>query len=147
MIYHYLDHCCRIKLFIASENSWPLNFLSYYMFLDTTSVKNLSETLDFWVITIICMSVFTSLSPRDQAKAGYVFFFKGLFFVVFGFSAEQWHIQPQMSSLCSGLNHGGSSSKPIEWPKSSACCHSSFIYVLGVWLLSCPYIMLFCLYV
>lgn len=75
MIYHYLDHCCRIKFFIASENSWPLNFLPYHMFLDTTSVKNFSETLDFWVITIICTSVFTSLSPRDQAKAGYEFFF------------------------------------------------------------------------
>lgn len=61
MIYHYLDYCCRLKFFIASENRWTLNFLLYHMVLDTTSAKNLSQTLDFWVITIVFTSVFTSL--------------------------------------------------------------------------------------
>lgn len=128
MIYHYLDYCCRMKLFIASENRWPLIFLSYHMFLDTTSVKSLSQTLDFGLL-LLSLHLYSLLSIPQGSGEGWlcILTFISLFFVAFGLYAEQWYIPPQTSSLCSGLNSGGSSSKPcIKWPKRSAC-HSSHL--------------------
>lgn len=82
LLYHYLDYCGRIKFFIARENRWPLNFLPYHMFLDTTSVKNLSQTLNFWVSATVFTSVFTSLcSPGIRlGLAMHSYFYKKLNF-------------------------------------------------------------------
>lgn len=135
LLYHYLDYCCKIKFFIACENRWPLNFLPYHMFLDTTSVKNLSQTLDFWVSAIVFTSVFTFLCPpgiRLGLAMHSYFYMKFIFCSIWIFF---WVVVYTPANVLTVFWHGSSHSSPV--PNSpKAAPDTALIYVLGVWVLS-----------